>query len=297
MRFMKNKLKDPPEYLSAGVSSRRLPQPLIKFLRRIVNRLAGFTKFNATYAGVIAEGIPDNLAECFLKHIAVEVEINRGGLERIPRAGPLIVVANHPFGMVDGLMLNAVMTSIRPDYKCLALYELGKIPGFGRTQFVVDPMKGRKRRINLAAWHAVFKWVKGGGVFAIFPAGRASRFSFRHRRVTDISWSRHAAALAKRTGAPVLPVYFPGRNGILFQIIGLIYGELQNFLLIPIFNRMHGRRFKVLIGDVIQPDELRAIDSDQQVIDYFRDRTYGLAARVESAQYVQLPGAGSSTIS
>jgi putative hemolysin len=287
----------PPEYLSAGVSSRRLPQPLIKALRRIVNRLAGFTKFNATYAGVIAGGIPDNLAECFLNHIAVGVEINRGGLERIPRAGPLVVVANHPFGMIDGLMLNAVVTSVRPDYKCLAAYELGKIPGLSRTQFVVDPLKSRKRRMNLGAWHGVFKWVRAGGVFAIFPAGRASRFSFRHGRVTDVAWSRHVATLVRRTGVPVLPVYFPGSNGILFQLVGVVYGELQNFLLIPVFNRMHGRRFKVSIGKVIQADELRALDSDQKVIDYLRDRTYALAASAESAQYVQFIGVDRSTIS
>ncbi|MGH7855133.1 MAG: 1-acyl-sn-glycerol-3-phosphate acyltransferase [Candidatus Binatia bacterium] len=294
---MKHNSEHPPEYLSAGVSSRRLPQPLIKALRRMVNRLAGFTRFNATYSGVIADGIPDNLAECFLNHIAVKVEINRGGLDRIPRAGPLIVVANHPFGMIDGLMLNAVVTAVRSDYKCLAAYEIGKIPGLSRTQFVVDPMKSRKRRMNLAAWHGVFKWVKDGRVFAIFPAGRASRFSFRHRRVTDIAWSRHVATLARRTGVPVLPVYFPGSNGVLFQLVGLIYGDLQNFLLIPVFNRMHGRRFKVLIGEVIEPDVLRAMDSDQQVIDYLRDCTYALAPGVESAQYVQLTGAGSSTIS
>jgi hypothetical protein len=94
-----------------------------------------------------------------------------------------------------------------------------------------------------------------------------------------------------------LPVYFPGFNGILFQLVGVVYGELQNFFLIPVFNRMHGRCFKVSIGEVIQADELRALDSDQKVIDYLRDRTYALAASAESEQYVQFTGAGRSTIS
>jgi len=286
-----------PEYLSAGVSSRRLPKPVVHFLRRVVNRLAGFTKFNASYHPVVANGLPDNVAESFLKQINVAVEINRHGLERIPRTGALIVVANHPFGMVDGLILNAVMIAVRRDYKCLAFYELGRIPGFSRTQFLVDPIKRRKRRRNLSAWHAVFKWLKSGGAFAIFPAGRASRFSLRHWRVTDLAWSRHAAALAIRSGAPVLPVYFPGRNGVLFQLVGLIYGELQNFMLIPVFNRMHGRRFRVVIGELIRPEQLRALDSEQQTIDYLRECTYALARGAEALQYDQFTGAGRSTIS
>jgi putative hemolysin len=286
-----------PEYLRSGASSRHLPKPVNDFLRRIVNRLAGFTTFNATYQSVIANGIPDNIAACFLQHIGVTVEINRNGLERVPRTGPLIVVANHPFGIIDGMMLNAVMTSIRDDYKVLAIYEFGKIPGFSRSLFSVDPMKSRKRQRNLSAWLAVFKWLKGGGSFGIFPAGQASRFSFRHRRVTDIAWSHHAATLAKRTGAPVLPVYFPGRNGLLFQLIGIIHGELQTFLLIPTFNRMHGRRLKMVVGEVIEPQEICALGSDAQAIEFLRERTYALARGADSADYVQFIGAGRSTIS
>ena len=156
---MKDSSQPAPEYLTVGIRSRRWPQPLIKALRRLFNELSGFNKFNATYAGVIAHGIPDNLAESILKYIGVTIEINRNGLERIPRTGPLVVVANHPFGMIDGMMLNAIFTAVRPDYRCLALYELGKLPGFERNQIFVNPLKGRKRRMNHSAWHTVFRWV------------------------------------------------------------------------------------------------------------------------------------------
>lgn len=60
-------------------------------------------------------------------------------------------------------------------------------------------------------------------------------------------------SLVRRTSAPVLPVYFPGSNSIFFQLIGLIYGELQNFVVVSEFNKMPGRRLKPLIGEVIQP--------------------------------------------
>jgi putative hemolysin len=288
----------PPEYLSAGVSSRRLPQPLIKALRRIVNRLAGFTRFNAAYAPVVANGIPDNLAESFLDHIRVGVDINDEGLARIPSEGPLVVVSNHPFGVIEGFILNAVIRRVRPDYKFLAAYKLARIPGLAQFQFVVDPLKqSRKRRINPAAWHNVFKWVRRGGAFVVFPAGRVSRFNFRRRRITDVAWSPHVAALVRRTGAPVLPVYFPGSNGIFFQLIGLIYGELQNFLLVSELNKMHGRRFQLRIGEVIGPDGWAVFDSDRKLIDYLRERTYALADGAGSADYVQIIGAGKSTIS
>jgi putative hemolysin len=247
---MVHRAEEFPEYLSAGVSSRRLPQPLIKALRRIVNRLAGFTRFNATYAPVVADGIPDNLAESFLNHIDVEVDINREGLARIPSAGPLVIVSNHPFGVIEGFILNAVIRRVRRDYKFLAAYKLARIPGLAQFQFVVDPLKqSRKRRINPAAWHNVFKWVRRGRAFVVFPAGRVSRFNFRRRRITDVAWSPHVAALVRRTGAPVLPVYFPGSNGIFFQLIGLIYGELQNFLLVSDDDMLRRNQTSIALKD------------------------------------------------
>ncbi len=280
-----------PEYLSVGISSRRLPQPLIKALRRWLNRLAGFSQFNATYAPVIANGIPDNLAEHFLGHIGACVEINDGGLARVSPTGPVIIVANHPFGVIEGFILNAVVCSVRRDYKCLAAYKLARLPGLSQFQFIVDPIKKRgKRRINLSAWHGVFKWLRQGRVFAVFPPGRASRFSLRERRVTDVAWSPHI-------GAPVLPVYFPGANGLFFQLVGLIYGDLQNFLIVPEFNKMAGGKFQVVIGEMIEPGELAALNSDQQLIDELRRRTYALAEGMESVRYVPFGGAGKSTIS
>lgn len=119
----------------------------------------------------------------------------------------------------------------------------------------------------------------------------------RRRAVTDAPWSRHVGALVRRSGAPVLPVYFPGRNGLFFQLTGLIHRDLQNTRLIPEFNKMRSRRFKVLIGDLIKPDELSGRDDDQQLIDSLRCCTYALAARLETADYVQFIGAGKSTIS
>ena len=284
--------------MSVKLSRGRLPQPLVTAVRRTVNRLLGFSRFNATYAPVIANGIPDNLAKSFLNHIHASIDIDEGAMARIPRAGPLVVVANHPFGMIEGMILNAVISAVRHDYKFLAAYKLAGIPGFSQFQFDVDPLKQkRKRRMNQVAWHNVFKWVRQGGAFAIFPAGRVSRFSFRHWRITDLPWSRHAGTLIRRTGAPVLPIYFSGANGLLFQLAGLIHRNLQNFLLIRQFNRMHGRRFKVSIGELIEPGELAAMESDQQVTDYLRQRTYALATRVDFASSDQMAGSGKSTIS
>jgi putative hemolysin len=288
----------PPEYLSVKIPSRRLPLPLVTAVRRGVNWLLGFSEFNATYAPVIANGIPDNLAESFLDHIRVSVDVDDEAKARIPRTGPFVAVANHPFGMIEGLILNAVFSSVRHDYKFLAAYKLGQIPGFDRSQIFVDPLKQRrKRRMNQNAWHAVFKWVWEGGAFVVFPAGRVSRFSFRDWRVSDRPWSRHVGTLVRRTGAPVLPIYFSGANGLLFQLAGLIHGNLQNFLLIRQFNRMHGRRFKILIGELIQPDEIAAMGSDQGVINLLRNRTYALASGVGSVSSGHSVGAGKSTIS
>jgi putative hemolysin len=269
-----------PEYLRVPASN--------DFFRSIVNSLAGFTKFNSIYAEVIGDGIPDNLGKRFLSHCGAQVEINKDGLARIPRTGPLIIVANHPFGVVEGFILQAMVCSVRPDYKCLAAHMLAKLPGLIKYQFMVDPLKkSRKKNMNVAAWHGVFKWLRSGGVFAVFPAGAPSTFSLRQRAVTDPPWNLHIAALVRRSGAPVLPIYFPGRNSLFFQSIGLIYPGLQHTRLVLEFNKMRARRFKVLIGDLIKPDELAKCDNDQQLIDSLRARTYALASRIESADYVQ----------
>lgn len=124
---------------------------------------------------MVANGIPDNLAESFLNHIGVIIEINKEGLARIPSEGPLIVVANHPFGVIEGFILNAVICYVRRDYKFLGAYKLSRIPGIGQFQRRSVETKaqahnqscGMARRVQVGAARRSLPGVPGGSSVAI----------------------------------------------------------------------------------------------------------------------------------
>lgn len=153
-------------------------------------------------------------------------------LKAIPSSSPAVVVANHPFGAIDGLILASVLSSVRKDVRILANYLLGAVPDLREIFFLVDPFgrKGSSAR-NVGAMRKAVQWVRQGGMLAIFPAGEVSHLTWKNRNVQDPPWSDTAARLVRLTQAPVVPIFFEGRNSNLFQAAGLLHPRLRTIML------------------------------------------------------------------
>jgi putative hemolysin len=219
-----------------------------------------------------------------LESLHITVSVPSDDLARIPITGSLIVVANHPFGGVDGLALLAVLRRVRPDVKLLANHFLGAVPELRDSLILVDPFgSAHATPRNATAVASALRWLRSGGALAVFPAGEVSSFDPRRGAVVDSAWSTLPGRLALRCGAGVIPVYFQGRNSLLFNAAGLIHPRLRTLLLPRELLARRGRSVDVTVGTVIPPNRLARRETPEELTDYLRVRTYLLKGRARPA--------------
>jgi putative hemolysin len=263
--------------LRLNVSERRLPHMLQEPMRRCVHCLIDFQNFNSFYSELPPCAAAD-FSRSFLDALRVRVELTGHSPKTITANGPLIVVANHPLGLIDVMALDALMKSIRSDVSVMAVYLYASIPEY-RDRFIFVGPRGnrRKRKYSVRGWRQSFRWIARGGVLIVFPASRVARFHWRSLCVADEPWSRHIAALARRTNAPVLPVYLGGVSGWGFQLAGILFPLLQNLRAIGSITSHRGRTLSVVVGRLIQPGDLSRFNTDEEATAFLRNETEMLA--------------------
>ena len=223
---------------------------------------------------------PLEIFKSALTSMGVGYELSAEDLRNIPTRGPLVVVANHPFGGIEGVILGAVLLQVRSDLRILANYLLKRVDGIGDTIIPVDPFDAPGSvKENLRGLKTALAWLKAGGVLATFPAGEVASFHWKKGRVADPAWSPHVAAIARRTRAVVLPVFFPGRNSLLFQLLGVLHPRLRTALLPRELMNKAGRRVRLFVGKAIPWQVLKRYETDAELTEYLRLRTHFLKNR------------------
>src|SRR5499433_2943578 len=220
------------------------------------------------------------ILERLLREMRIQVRVAPEDLTRIPLTGALLVVANHPFGILDGAVLGALLTRLRKDVKMLTNYLAGAVEELKDLCIYVDPFaRPASHRLNVAAFRQAVLHLKRGGLLAMFPAGEVSHWQFRHGEVTDPEWSPAAARLAGLTGAPVVPVLFSGRNSVSYHMLGMVHPRLRTVQLPREFLNKAGKEIELRIGTPVLAEKLARIGNEQQATNYLRWRTYLLARR------------------
>ena len=250
-----------------------------------LEKTLGFGTLNRLYVCTQENRRPVPFAEKALEALNVSVNLPPEGLARIPASGPLIVVSNHPFGGLEGLVLEALLRRVRSDVKLLANYLLGLIPDLRPSLLMVDPFnRPDSVRRNVAAVKAAIEWVRQGHALGVFPAGEVSHLDLRQGAVVDPPWITTAARIAQRSGTSVLPMFFEGQNSPMFQLLGLIHPRLRTVLLPRELLRRRHSRVTVRVGRIIPPVKIGRFDNAQELTDYLRVRTYVLKGREHPAR-------------
>ncbi|MGB0414188.1 MAG: lysophospholipid acyltransferase family protein [Coraliomargarita sp.] len=257
---------------------------LLKPFTPLLKSGLSISELNSIYADVHAqlsdsENDP-NFFSKVLKVMGTQFEVETKAYERIPKEGPLIVLSNHPFGGIDGVVLGAMLAGIRDDSKLMGNYLLSEMEGIRGSIINVDPFeRADSARSNLSGMRDALRWLKGGGCLGVFPAGEVSAFSCKTRAIIDRPWTDHISQLAKRTQSQILPVYFEGRNSLLFQCMGLLHPRLRTLMLAREFCRKQGAQLQVRIGKTIQATQLDQFESIAAATEYLRLQTYALRSK------------------
>jgi len=250
-----------------------------------VKRLLGLHRVNHLSQSLAKDSRTLPLAAKVLDHLRISYRVSDLDLARIPRSGPLVVVANHPFGAVEGLILASMFFPLRPDTRIMANYLLQQIdlPGFREMFLFVDPFARKTSpQANIGAMRNAVQWLRRGGVLGVFPAGEVSHLQMRRRRIADPNWKHAIGRLVTLARAPVLPVFFEGANSLAFQLLGLIHPRLRT-LMLPrqVFNKT-GREIRVRIGKRIPFERLARLRNPEEVSQFLRLRTQMLASPGET---------------
>lgn len=264
--------------LGGAKSSLGLP-PAPRWLG-VLGRLVGLQKLARLYQHTPAALDSASFVRHSLAALMVNYEIGGAGLAAIPRQGPVVVVANHPFGALEGLILADLLYRVRPDVKIMANYLLQYFQELADLFIWVDPFARRELvPANAAALKRAAQWVSGGGLLALFPAGEVSQRAWNRWTVVDPPWHPAAAGLIRRLGAPVVPIFFQGQNSQLFQLLGLVHPRLRTVLLPRELLNKQGGRFRLQLGQPIPAAQLAEFPDNRQLAAYLQWRTYLLAPR------------------
>lgn len=219
------------------------------------------------------------LFESVLEEMGITIECEQADLERIPKSGAVVVVANHPYGLLEGPVLGHLLMKRRADVRFLANSLLSAVPELEPYVIPVDPFGGSSAtRANLAPLRRALEWLKGGGLLVVFPAGEVSALRMGRWRVEDGSWNPAAARLIAATGASAAPIFVHGTNGAAFQVAGLLHPKLRTALLPRQLLNKRGARIRVSIGHPIGAGRLKGLRPEEATA-YLRQRTVALAWR------------------
>jgi putative hemolysin len=259
-------------------------------LRPHLERALGLSRMAELYAARPRNGSASDFLSWSLEQLDVPVQVDEPDRRRIPERGAVVVVANHPFGGVEGLVLGQLLLSRRDDVKILANYHLGRIAELRSLFLLVDPFgTPASVRSNLGALRQAQRWLERGGLLAIFPAGEVAHVNLRRRRAEDPPWLPTAASLVRRARCPVVPVFFPGSNRWTFHALGLLHPRLRTALLGREMLHRRGRSIEARVGSPIPFKQLAGHGSDDEWTAYLRSRTYILSERLPMSEAAVQP--------
>jgi putative hemolysin len=224
-----------------------------------------------------------------LRLVGVKVEISESDLKNIPLDGAFAAIANHPYGGIEGLILIKVLCTIRPDAKVMANFILKKIPNLSDFFVAVNPFENIEHSSSISGIKTTLSLLKTGTPIGIFPAGEVSTYKLGQQQITDKLWHPVVGKLISKAKVPVLPIYFHGNNGLLFNLLSLIHPTLRTAKLpSELFNKK-GHTIIVRIGKPIPFEDIPDNTNNTKMLAYLRAKTYALGAGLENERKIFNP--------
>lgn len=211
--------------------------------------------------------------------MGIEVQTPREQIERIPAEGPVIIVANHPHGLVDGMVIADILSNQRLDFKILSRGILTGIDENAASYMISVPFPheedSQKKSIEMRA--SAMEHLANGGVIALFPSGVVASADTWFGDVVEREWNVFTAKMIRRSGATVVPMHFPGSNSRWYQIANQVSATLRQGLLLGEIVRSCNSPIKPVIGNPLTPEDMAdRINDPRAFMSWLRQKTLDL---------------------
>lgn len=264
---------DELSYANAG-------QPRMKrWFIRAVEGLSGRERFAALYEIWKRDIVPTGDAVFTRMLDLIDVRLDVAGSWPPPALpeGPLVLMANHPFGIGDGIAILSLAERLGRPFKVLINAELLKVPEMAAWSLPVDFSETKEAlKANMAVRHEALRLLRQGVTIVVFPAGGVATAPSAFAKAEDLPWKVFPARLVQEAGASVVPIFFQGQNGPLFHIASRVSLTARLSLLLYEFARLSGKSISVRIGRVIAPEETLAIRDRKSLMEHLRREVFSL---------------------
>lgn len=201
-------------------------------------------------------------------------------IDNIPLEGPVVIVANHPHGLVDGMILADLIGRRRTDYKILTRALLTGIDEVAASYMISVPFPhepdAQRKSVEMRA--KAMAHLKEGGVISVFPSGVVASSDSMFGPVLEREWNVFTAQMIRRSGARVVPIYFPGRNSRAYQIANRVSATIRQSLLLHEVVRSCNNPQRPVVGPAITRAQMEMLDSDPRgFMAWLRKHTLALA--------------------
>ncbi|WP_170751071.1 lysophospholipid acyltransferase family protein [Ruegeria lacuscaerulensis] len=218
----------------------------------------------------------------------LSLDVVGGALSNIPQTGPLILIANHPYGILDGMMMGHILSQARGDFRILAHRVFRKAEDLNRIILPISFDETKEAmKLNLDTRKTALNYLDEGGAIGIFPGGTVSTGVKPFSYPMDPGWRGFTARMVAKSNATVVPVFFEGHTSRLFQVASHLHNTLRMGLLIKEFKKRVDTPVKVVVGEPIGRDVLDPLAKDtRKMMDFLRKATYELSPTpLESYDY------------
>jgi len=239
---------------------------------RLIRRAAG-------YETEVEQG--RDFWQVMIERYGLSLDVVGGTLDSIPRSGPLVLVANHPYGILDGLMMGHILACVRGDFRILANRVFRKARDLDRVILPISFDDTKEAvALNLETRKSALAYLGAGGSIGVFPGGTVSTAVRPFGQPMDPGWRSFTAKMVAKSEAAVVPVFFEGANSRLFQIASHLHSTLRLALLIKEFRARVDEPVRVVIGEPIPRHRIDVHRGDTKaMMDFLRRETYALSPR------------------
>jgi len=257
---------------------------LLTFVRHFlgIERLNQIYNENNTLSGL-------TFIDAILRRLNIKYSFSENVREKIPSKGPFIIIANHPLGGIDGLLLLKLICEIRPDFKIQGNFLLQQIEPIKDYILPVNPFEDFKSaRSSFSGIKAAYHHLEKGNSLGIFPAGEVSSYQLKDFKISDRQWQKSSIRFIKKAGVPVIPVYFHGYNSTLFYLLAQIHPFLRTAKLPTEILNKSNQTINIKIGKQISPKITGSFPTVDGLAHYLRAKTYSFNKSVKVNSFFKL---------